>query len=72
MWADARAIPHVQLNCGLVKIMIEEDLGKTDPEDAYVEQITERMSQFIAIQLNKGNSVSVSQAFRHATQCLFI
>jgi hypothetical protein len=63
MWEDARAIPRVQLNCGLIKIMIEESLGKNDPEDSYVEKITQQMGEFIAIQLNKGKRVSVSDAF---------
>jgi hypothetical protein len=63
MWEDARAIPRVQLNCGLIKIMIEESLGQADPEDSYVEKITKNMGEFIAIQLNKGNRVSVAQAF---------
>lgn len=67
MWKDARALPRVELNCGLIKMMIEESLEQPDPEDSYVEQLARQMGEFIAIQLNRGKSVSVYQAFISCT-----
>ena len=64
-WADARACPRVQLNCGLIKLMLLDSLDERqrDPSDAYVEDLTRRMEEYIAVQLNMGKQVSISEAF---------
>ena len=70
MWEDARTLPKICLNCGLIKMMIEESqIGENyiEPEDSFVEQLTTNMGKYIAIQLNLGNTVSVYQAFVSCT-----
>ena len=71
MWVDARALPVVRLNCGLVKMLLEEAFPhREEPSDRLVERITRDMGNFIAIQLNLGHSVSVAEAFRRYAQTM--
>jgi hypothetical protein len=68
-WADIRALPVVELNCALIKVMLEESRDEYEynpPDDEFVEELTMKIERFIAINLNKGLTVSIYTAF---TEC---
>jgi hypothetical protein len=66
-WADIRALPKVELNCALVKEMLcevfEERYTETEPTDKYVQELTLKLESYLALQLNRGESMCLSQAF---------
>jgi len=50
-WGDLDGLPKLELNCRLVKIMLESSLDEWKmkvPADEYVEKLTKEMEHFLA------------------------
>ena len=64
-WKDTRVEPSVELNCSLIKMWLQEsnDESNDEIEDEFVEQLTRRMESYISIQLNRGKTISIPEAF---------
>ena len=64
-WKDTRVEPTVELNCSLIKMWLEEsnDESNGEIEDEFVEHLTRRMETYISIQLNRGKTISIHEAF---------
>ena len=66
LWTDIRACPNIELNCSLIKLMLEEafdDYRTKEPENSYVETLTRKMESYLSVRLNLGERVSVFEAF---------
>ena len=67
-WDDIRAQPKVEINCALVKHIIENFQGihsETEVEDHVVEMLTSKIERYIAQKLNSTEKVSLYEAFIH-------
>ena len=64
-WADIRCPQRVEINCALIKYMLDElnPDAMQDFEDEYVETLTRRIESCITIDISRGKPVTIWRVF---------